>query len=118
MTNAGIITNSATMLSDVTNPAILTQNHLATIANKRLVRQHVRATFAARKKSLRSRLFYSKNTNSGYSFLVDTGAQISVIPPKPNMSIQKTPYVLQAANGSHIETFGETSLTLDLGLRR
>ncbi|CAE1162053.1 unnamed protein product [Acanthosepion pharaonis] len=66
----------------------------------------------------KSRLFYIRDENSGYLFLVDTGAQISVIPAKPNMLTRKTDYTLQAANGSSIQTYGETSLTLNLGFRR
>ncbi|CAE1306093.1 unnamed protein product [Acanthosepion pharaonis] len=66
----------------------------------------------------KSRLFYIRDENSGYLCLVDTGAQISVIPAKPNMLTRKTDYTLQAANGSSIQTYGETSLTLNLGFRR
>ncbi|CAE1167121.1 unnamed protein product [Acanthosepion pharaonis] len=40
----------------------------------------------------KSRLFYIRDENSGYLFLVDTGAQISVIPAKPNMLTRKTDY--------------------------
>lgn len=34
------------------------------------------------------------------------------------MQVKKATFTLQAANGSQIDTYGETSLTLDLGLRR
>lgn len=54
-----------------------------------------------------NRLFYVKDANSGYLFLVDTGAQVSVIPPTANMANKATSYNLQAANGSRIETYGE-----------
>ncbi|CAE1310342.1 unnamed protein product [Acanthosepion pharaonis] len=70
------------------------------------------------RRDAKSRLFYIRDENSGYLFLVDTGAQISVIPAKPNMLNRKTDYTLQAANGSSIQTYGETSLTLNLGFRR
>ncbi|CAE1245057.1 Retrovirus-related Pol polyprotein from transposon opus,Retrovirus-related Pol polyprotein from transposon gypsy [Acanthosepion pharaonis] len=53
-----------------------------------------------------NRLFYVKDANSGYLFLVDTGAQVSVIPPTTNMATKATSYNLQAANGSRIETYG------------
>ncbi|CAE1227671.1 unnamed protein product [Acanthosepion pharaonis] len=66
----------------------------------------------------KSRLFYIRDENSDYLFLVNTGAQISVIPAKPNMLTRKTDYTLQAANGSSIQTYGETSLTLNLGFKR
>ncbi|CAE1154392.1 unnamed protein product [Acanthosepion pharaonis] len=66
----------------------------------------------------KSRLFYIRDKNPGFLFLVDIGAQISVIPAKSNMSTRKTDYTLQAANGSSIQAYGETSLTLNLGFRR
>ena len=66
-----------------------------------------------------SRLFFIKDRSSGLSFLVDTGAEVSVLPPSgPSHSRQPTGYSLQAANHSTIATYGTRSLTLDLGLRR
>ncbi len=74
---------------------------------KRLHRQQVKTTLVAGLKQ-GSRLFYIRDKNTGYLFLVDTGAQISVIPPDPKKNHQL----------SRIETFGEIALTLNLGLRR
>lgn len=53
---------------------------------------------------------------SGERFLIDTGAEISVIAVK----MKKTPteFKLYAANGSCIHTYGEKTLQLNLGLRR
>ncbi|BHF61905.1 hypothetical protein SprV_0100488500 [Sparganum proliferum] len=52
-------------------------------------------------------------------FLVDTGAQISVVPPTPVDRRCPSPGLhLQAANCSPISTFGSRSLTLNIGLRR
>ena len=66
-----------------------------------------------------SRLFFIKDRTSGEKFLVDTGAEVSVLPPSgPPSSRQPTGYSLQAANHSSIATYGTRSLTLDLGLRR
>ena len=66
-----------------------------------------------------SRLFYIKDHTSGLRFLVDTGAEVSVLPPSgPSNSSRPTGYNLKAANGSTIATFGTRSLTPDLGLRR
>ena len=66
------------------------------------------------------RLFYVHDRITGTRFLVDTGAEVSVIPPtvsdkrcRSNSSV-----TLQAVNQSSIDTFGERSITLDLGLRR
>ena len=66
-----------------------------------------------------SRLFFIRDTNSGLSFMVDTGAEISVIPPTANERRTPTPeIILQAANKTRINTFGQRSLTLNIGLRR
>ncbi|BHF76420.1 hypothetical protein SprV_0501951800 [Sparganum proliferum] len=52
-------------------------------------------------------------------FLVDTGAQISVVPPTPVDRHCPSPGLhLQAANCSPISTFGSRSLTLNICLRR
>ena len=88
--------------------------HINTKSGKR---RQVKTTLAAGLKQ-GSRLFYIRDKNTGYSFLVDTGAQISVIPPDPKKNHQLSSFTLQAANGSKIETYGEIALTLNLGLWR
>lgn len=65
------------------------------------------------------RLFFQQDRTTGLRWLVDTGAERSVIPPsatekKLNHDFPK----LYAANGTTIQTFGERSLTLNLGFRR
>lgn len=56
---------------------------------------------------------------SGMKFLIDTGANISVISKQQRYSIlQNEQYTLYAANGTKIRTYGEKTLTLDLGLQR
>nr|VZH91271.1 unnamed protein product [Spirometra erinaceieuropaei] len=63
--------------------------------------------------------FYVRDTRSGRRFLVDTGAQLSVIPPTPADRRCPNPGLfLQAVNTSPITTFGTCSLSLDIGLRR
>ena len=66
-----------------------------------------------------SRLFHITDRVTGAQFLVDTGAEVSVIPPSPSER-HKQPHqlTLQAVNNSSIKTFGKRSLTLELGLRR
>ncbi|BHF63041.1 hypothetical protein SprV_0200603000 [Sparganum proliferum] len=65
------------------------------------------------------RTFYVRDTRSGRRFLVDTGAQISVVPPTAADRRFPSPGLhLQAANCSPIPTFGSVSLTLNIGLRR
>ena len=66
------------------------------------------------------RLFYVHDRITGTRFLVDTGAEVSVIPPtvSDKRCRSKSSVTLQAVNQSSIDTFGERSITLDLGLRR
>ncbi|XP_064475348.1 uncharacterized protein LOC135389213 [Ornithodoros turicata] len=66
------------------------------------------------------RLLYVSDRIGNHRFLVDTGAQVSVIPAKPSDKKVRpglTP-ALQAANRSTISTYGLRSLTLVIGLRR
>ncbi len=68
---------------------------------------------------LPSRLFYISDHSSGLRFLVDTGAEVSVIPPSRTERIihRQENLSLQAVNNSAIATYGTRSLTLDLSLR-
>lgn len=63
-----------------------------------------------------SRLFYVVDRVSGRRFLVDTGADVSVLPA--NRSHPQPCSTLRAANSTSIPVFGQQSLTLNLGLRR
>ena len=66
-----------------------------------------------------SRLFYITDKTTGTRFLVDTGAEVSAIPPSRSERRSPSPNLkLQAANHSSIATYGERSLSLNLGLRR
>ena len=68
---------------------------------------------------LLSRLFYVTNRPTGLRFLVDTGAEVSVIPPsRAERKHRQESFSLQAVNNTFIVTFGKRSITLDLGLRR
>ena len=52
------------------------------------------------------------------NFLVNTGAQVSIIPPTHSDHLHKREsFTLSAANGSTIATYGQRSLTVNLGLR-
>jgi len=57
---------------------------------------------------------------TGWTFLVDTGADASIIPRTRHagFSEEKTDFQLYAANGARIKTYGRKTLFLDLGLRR
>ncbi|UYV66979.1 K02A2.6-like, partial [Cordylochernes scorpioides] len=65
---------------------------------------------------LTRRLFIT-DRRSAYLFLVDTGAEVSVIPP-PVKNARPSHRQLFAGNGSIIHTYGERNLELDLGLGR
>ena len=66
-----------------------------------------------------SRLLFVYDQSSKTKFLVDTGAQVSILPytsfPALNGSCNLS---LKAVNNSSITTYGEKLMTLDLGLRR
>lgn len=64
-----------------------------------------------------SRLFLT-DRSTGTTYLVDTGADVSVIPPSFQQKRHPTDSQLFAANGSSIKTYGERLLTVDFGLRR
>ena len=65
-----------------------------------------------------SRLFFVTDRTSRLRLLVDTGAEVSVLPVAKlsRCSLPAGP-LLQAVNNSNIATFGTTSRTLNLGLR-
>ena len=79
-------------------------------------RQQVTATTTDKQGSP---LFYVTDRNSKIRFLVDTGAQISII-SATNADKRNHPAALklQAVNGSEINTYGIIPLTLNLGMRR
>ena len=56
--------------------------------------------------------------SSGLNFLVDTGADVSLIPKRLVSKTQVSSFKLYAANGTKINTYGSKSLILNLGLRR
>lgn len=62
--------------------------------------------------------FYIRDPNSGLSFLIDTGAQCSIISAQHYHEPAESPLTLQAVNKSTIRTFGTKTMTLSLGLRR
>ncbi|BHF62840.1 hypothetical protein SprV_0200582600 [Sparganum proliferum] len=80
-------------------------------------RQPIMATTAAGP-SRPSRLFYINDKSNDLHFLVDTGAEVSVIPPLRRHRLKPSQFSLQAANSTTVSTYGQWSLTLDLGLRR
>lgn len=68
--------------------------------------------------SVNSRLFVM-DSHSKKRFLIDTGADVSLLPPDKNVkNIPSDDYFLYAANNTRIKTYGERVMTLNLGLRR
>ena len=67
---------------------------------------------------LPSRLLYISDRKTGRRFLVDTGAEVSVIPPTAADRKHKQDLGQRAVYVSPIPTYGTLSITLDLGLRR
>lgn len=66
-----------------------------------------------------SRRLFIFDKNNRINFLVDTGADISVIPVShKNHSTKNHNFVLSSASGGVIDTYGTKLLKLDLGLRR
>jgi cleavage and polyadenylation specificity factor subunit 1 len=51
-------------------------------------------------------------------FLIDTGADVSILPAREGDRAKVSDYKLYAANGSVIDTYGQRSLNLKLGFRR
>ncbi len=66
-----------------------------------------------------SRLFYVRDAHTHTRFLVDTGSEVSIIPPTfADRRHPPAPRTLTAVNNTSIRTYGQRSLTLNLGLRR
>ena len=63
---------------------------------------------------------YILDRKTGYRFLIDSGACVSVFPRNLTKLHKKNvqDFTLYGANGSTISTYGSRRLNLDLGLRR
>ncbi|GBO21079.1 hypothetical protein AVEN_254521-1, partial [Araneus ventricosus] len=65
-----------------------------------------------------SRKLYVNDLKTRTGFLIDTGSDVSCYPKSfLTKEIRKSDFVLYAANGTRIATFGTKLLSLDLGLR-
>ena len=65
-----------------------------------------------------SRLFQVTDSHTGLHFLVDTGVEISVIPPSTSdHKHHKDSFSLQVVNNTSIATYGTQLRTLNIGLR-
>ena len=54
-----------------------------------------------------TRRLYIKDENSKLQFLINTGAELSVIPKPPNVHLQPSLIKLLAANNTEINTYGK-----------
>ncbi|XP_064485975.1 uncharacterized protein LOC135398503 [Ornithodoros turicata] len=80
--------------------------------------QQLMATSCVGTSCRRPSLFFIMDRLTGVRYLVDTGAEVSVVPPAPGDKKRCIASTLEAANGCPIPTYGERLGTLDLGLRR
>ncbi|HIE75111.1 MAG TPA: hypothetical protein EYP93_02640, partial [Gammaproteobacteria bacterium] len=75
-------------------------------------RSHLVAAAVGPKQSL----LFVRDAGSGRQFLVDTGAEVSIIPAtSQEVQSKYNEYKLVAANGTAIRTFGTRSLVLIIG---
>lgn len=66
-----------------------------------------------------SHSFYITDRNSGIHLLVDTGTEVSVIPPtNTECKHHQDGFMLQAVNHSPIKTYGTRLITLNLSPRQ
>ena len=65
-----------------------------------------------------SKRLHVRDRISGKSFLIDTGVDISLVPANPKACGKPSSFKLFAANNSLINTYGESMLTFNLGIRR
>ena len=84
-------------------------------AGKRASQQLRAMSFAG---PTQSHLFYVTNHASGLKFLIDVGAEVSVVPHSHTHQKTQEGPSLQSINNTSIATYGTCSLTLNLGLRR
>nr|XP_054920602.1 uncharacterized protein LOC129381617 [Dermacentor andersoni] len=63
-------------------------------------------------------VFFLTDRERGACFLVDTGAEVSVVPASPADRKRPCAAPLEALNNTTIPTYGQRSLSLDLGLKR
>lgn len=80
----------------------------------------LKRTLAAAESSVNtpSHRLYVTDKKTRMQLLVDTGANISVIPKFKGAYVKPLPFKLYAANNTTIPTYGERTLELNLGLRR
>ena len=82
-------------------------------------KRHQPSVKAANDNGLGSRRIFVLDQRTKTSFLVDTGADISVYPrSRLSTDVKKAAYELFATNGTRIATYGTLAMELNLSLRR
>ncbi|BHF77003.1 hypothetical protein SprV_0502010500 [Sparganum proliferum] len=81
-------------------------------------RPAVEANAAGSAVNLHTRRLFLWGRIAGVKFLVDSGAEVSMVPLTPAELKHRSSFCLTATNNSRIPTGGQRSITLDLGLRR
>ena len=85
----------------------------------KLVRQEIDAACSPGTPSIGGNRLFLRDRVNGHRYLIDTGAEISVIPPnRYDRQRQPSSVTLSAANGSSIPTYGQRCVTVAVGLRR
>ena len=88
---------------------------LCQVDGKRWCRMPVPSTASGRKIN---HLFHLDDATPNYRFLVDSGAEVSVVPPSPAERLGKSSRSLVAANGSTIPCFGTKNVQLKIGSQK
>lgn len=65
-----------------------------------------------------TRRLFLRDKISKQLFLIDTGADVSLVPPKYNERFNSTNIYFYAANNTKISVYGKKTLCIDLGLKR
>lgn len=64
-----------------------------------------------------SKRLHIRDRESGKSFLIDTGSDISLLLADSRLKLRPSDHKLYVANNSPINTYGEKRLSLDLGFK-
>lgn len=89
---------------------------LATLSLSEITDTQLNGRLHSIRKTNNRLIIYDQQTN--LRFLIDTGADISVIPPQLKDRKKQSDIKLYAANGSKIDTYGDKVLSVSLGFRR
>ncbi|CAB0034472.1 unnamed protein product [Trichogramma brassicae] len=68
--------------------------------------------------ALGTKRLFIKDLSLHLVFLIDTGAEVSVLPKDGNCTSPSPPLILHAANGSIIHTYGTRLIDINFGFRR